>query len=125
VPWEHTRTENSFSDAVPPHEPAAIGDRLQESFQVNSKLVRRRVIVHGHVQGVWFRDSIRERARSRGITGWARNRPDGTLEAVLEGQPDAVAQIVSFCQTGPPRARVGRVEVQDQTPEGLTGFVMG
>jgi acylphosphatase len=89
---------------------------------VHSELVRRRVIVHGYVQGVWFRDSVRERAQALGVAGWACNRPDGALEAVLEGQPDAVERVERFCRTGPPRARVERVEVEEQTPEGVTGF---
>jgi acylphosphatase len=89
---------------------------------VHSERVRHRVIVQGHVQGVWFRDSVRERADAHGVAGWACNRPDGALEAVLEGQPDAVERVESFCRTGPPRANVERVEVEVQTPEGVTGF---
>jgi acylphosphatase len=91
---------------------------------VNSELVRRRVIVHGQVQGVWFRDSIRERARSHEVAGWACNRPDGTVEAVLEGERGAVERIVSFCRTGPPRARVRLVEVHEEATAGLTGFAV-
>ncbi len=85
-------------------------------------MIRRRVIVHGRVQGVFFRDSLRERARTHGVNGWARNRADGTLEAVLEGPPEAVARVVRFAETGPPRARVEELEVRDEAPEGLMGF---
>ncbi|MBV9005801.1 MAG: acylphosphatase [Solirubrobacterales bacterium] len=84
--------------------------------------VRRRVIVHGSVQGVFFRDSTRERARAHGVAGWVRNRGDGAVEAVLEGPLDAVDRVARFLETGPRQARVERVEVQDEEPEGLSGF---
>ena len=87
-----------------------------------SEPVRRRVVVHGRVQGVFFRDSTRERARAHGVAGWARNRPDGAVEAVLEGDRDAVERVLRFCETGPPQAAVERVEVSEETPEGLSGF---
>jgi acylphosphatase len=86
--------------------------------------VRRRVIVHGRVQGVFFRDSTRQRANAHGVSGWVRNRPDGAVEAVLEGSPDAVARVVRFCETGPPHAYVERAEVHEEAPEGLSGFVV-
>ena len=89
---------------------------------MNDQRIRRRVVVHGRVQGVFFRDSIRDRARAQGVDGWARNRPDGTLEAVFEGPPEAVDGLVRFCETGPPGARVSRVEVTDEALEGLDGF---
>ena len=84
--------------------------------------VRRRVIVHGRVQGVFFRDSVRERARAHGVAGWACNRGDGALEAVLEGPPEAVDRVLRFMRTGPPRAEVSDVEVSEEEPEGLGGF---
>jgi acylphosphatase len=85
-------------------------------------LIRRRVIVHGRVQGVFFRDSARQRAQSRGVSGWVRNNPDGTLEAVFEGGSDDVDAMVRFCQQGPRGASVERVEVVEEEPEGLGGF---
>jgi acylphosphatase len=84
--------------------------------------VRRRIIARGRVQGVWFRDSTRERAVAHGVSGWVRNRPDGAVEAVLEGSPEAVERVVRFVETGPPRAHVERVEVVEEPPEGLTRF---
>jgi acylphosphatase len=87
-----------------------------------SDVIRRRVIVHGRVQGVFFRDSARERAQSHGVAGWARNVPDGSVEAVLEGKPEAVERVVRFLQTGPPHADVEGVEVREEEPEGLEGF---
>lgn len=85
-------------------------------------MIRRRVVVHGLVQGVYFRDTTRRRAVSAGVSGWVRNRPDGTVEAVFEGEPAAVERLVAFCREGPRSARVERVEVEPEEPEGLPGF---
>jgi len=84
--------------------------------------VARRVVVHGRVQGVFFRDSTRRRAASRGVTGWVRNRPDGTVEALFEGEPEAVDALVAFVREGPRGAVVDRVEVAEAAAEGLAGF---
>ena len=81
-------------------------------------------MVRGHVQGVFFRDSVRRRAERSGVTGWVANRPDGTVEAVLEGEPAAVERVVDFCRVGPRGARVDRVEISEETPEGLRGFTV-
>jgi acylphosphatase len=89
---------------------------------VHSELIRRRVVVHGQVQGVFFRDSVREHARASDVSGFIENRSDGAVEAVLEGEPEAVERLVSFCRTGPPQAQVERMEVREEHPEGLTGF---
>jgi acylphosphatase len=83
---------------------------------------RVRVVVHGHVQGVFFRDSTSRHARSEGVAGWVRNTSDGAVEAVFEGEPEAVERLVRFCEQGPRGASVGRVERFDETPEGSTGF---
>lgn len=84
--------------------------------------VRRRVIVHGLVQGVFFRDTTRRRADAAGVAGWVSNRTDGAVEAVFEGEPEAVEQLVGVCRRGPGRAEVERVEVSEEQPEGLSGF---
>lgn len=84
--------------------------------------VRRRVVVSGRVQGVWFRDSCREQARRRGVHGWVRNLPDGRVEAVFEGEPGAVDALVAWCHEGPPRAVVQRVELCEEEPAGERGF---
>jgi acylphosphatase len=86
--------------------------------------MRKRVVAHGRVQGVFFRDSTRERAEAAGVAGWVANRPDGTLEAVLEGDADAVDAVVAWMQDGPRRAEVDRVEVDEEAPEGLSGFTV-
>jgi len=84
--------------------------------------VRRRVVVHGRVQGVYFRASCAAEARLAGLAGWVRNRPDGTVEAVFEGEEGAVARLVAWCRSGPPRAEVLDVEVHDEPPAGERGF---
>jgi acylphosphatase len=85
-------------------------------------MTRRRVVVHGRVQGVFFRGSTVERAREVGVNGWVRNRPDGTVEAVFEGSAEQVTEMVHYCREGPPWARVERVEEFEETPEDLRGF---
>ncbi len=87
-------------------------------------MIRRRVIVRGLVQGVYFRDSVRRRAAAAGVSGWVRNTGDGAVEAVFEGEPDAVSQLVAFCREGPRSARVDAVEVTDESPEGLRDFAI-
>jgi acylphosphatase len=85
-------------------------------------LTRKRVVVSGRVQGVFFRDTARRRAESAGVAGWISNRPDGAVEAVFEGDPAAVDGLVEFCRRGPSRAEVASVEVEEEEPEGLSGF---
>jgi acylphosphatase len=85
-------------------------------------VTRKRVIVSGRVQGVFFRDTTRRRAESAGVSGWVRNTPDGSVEAVFEGDEYAVQELVDFCRRGPSRAEVASVEVSDEEPEGLSGF---
>jgi acylphosphatase len=87
-------------------------------------VIRRRVVVHGHVHGVFFRETARRRAQSAGVAGWIANRPDGTVEAVFEGERDAVERLVDFCRDGPRGARVDWVDVVAEEPEGLSGFVV-
>jgi acylphosphatase len=84
--------------------------------------VRRRVVIHGTVQGVFFRDSTRRRADSAGVKGWVRNRPDGAVEAVFEGEPAAVEALVEWTRRGPRGAEVADVEETEEPPEGLFGF---
>ena len=85
-------------------------------------MTRKRVIVSGRVQGVFFRDTTRRRAQSAAVAGWVRNTPDGAVEAVFEGEQDAVEEMVEFSRRGPSRAEVAAVEVIDEEPEGLSGF---
>ena len=85
---------------------------------------RRRVVVQGHVQGVFFRETTRRRAEAAGVAGWARNRTDGTVEMVFEGEREAVERLVAFVREGPRGARVDWVDVASEDPEGLTGFAV-
>jgi acylphosphatase len=87
-------------------------------------VIRRRAVVHGRVQGVFFRDTTRRMAESRGVAGWVSNRPDGNVEAVFEGEADSVESMLSFCREGPRGAVVERVEVIEEEPEGLRGFAI-
>lgn len=90
-------------------------------------MTERRVVVHGRVQGVGFRASLAARARDADVAGWVRNRPDGTVEALLSGGEDAVAAVLDWARHGPPGADVTAVEVHDAGPgdgraHGATGF---
>jgi acylphosphatase len=85
-------------------------------------MIRRRVVIHGWVQGVFFRDTVRQRARVAGVAGWVRNNWDGTVEAVFEGEAGAVERLIAFCRVGPRGAQVDRVEISDEDPEGASGF---
>ena len=85
-------------------------------------MIAKRVKVLGDVQGVFFRDSTRSEAESRGVAGWVRNNPDGSVEAVFEGEPEAVEAMIDFARSGPRSADVRDIEVEDLEPEGVSGF---
>ena len=87
-------------------------------------MTRRRVVVHGFVQGVYFRDTVRRDAVTRGVAGWVRNNRDGTVEAVFEGEPDEVERLIALCRDGPRGARVDHVDVVEEAPEGMNGFAI-
>jgi acylphosphatase len=84
--------------------------------------VARHVVVHGQVQGVFFRETTRRRARRAAVAGWVRNNPDGTVEAWFEGERDDVEVMVHFAGIGPSGAYVDHVDVEEVEPEGLQGF---
>ncbi len=84
--------------------------------------VARRVVVRGRVQGVFFRDSTRREAASHGVGGWVRNRADGSVEAWFEGEPADVEAMVAWARSGPPRAEVSNVDVEEVAVEGLERF---
>ncbi|MGH3310271.1 MAG: acylphosphatase [Streptomyces sp.] len=85
-------------------------------------MTRKRVIVSGDVQGVFFRDSCRTTATTRGVSGWVRNLPDRRVEAVFEGDAGAVDHLVGWAHEGPPAASVDRVQVYEEQPQGIDGF---
>jgi acylphosphatase len=82
------------------------------------------VVVSGRVQGVYFRDRCRQRAIELGVRGWVRNEPDGTVRGHFEGPAQAVAQLIAWCRTGPPRAQVNDVRVESASATGATGFAV-
>lgn len=85
-------------------------------------VVRRRLLIAGRVQGVYFRDTLRRLAAEQDVAGWVRNIPDGRVEAVLEGPERAVARLVAWAHHGPPAAVVSRVDEHDEPVEGLDAF---
>ena len=85
-------------------------------------IARRSVVVHGRVQGVWFRESARRRATELGVGGWVRNRPDGAVQAEVEGDAEAVEVLVAWFGRGPSGARVARLDVEEREPIGESGF---
>ncbi len=87
-------------------------------------MIRKRVVVFGDVQGVSFRYACRAEAARRQVAGWVRNLPDGTVEAVFEGESEAVDRLVAWTGHGPPAARVQRLKVIEEDAEGLAGFVV-
>ncbi len=87
-------------------------------------MIRRRIVAHGFVQGVFFRDTVRRRAARRGVAGWVRNNSDGTVEAVFEGPEGEVDALVRLCHEGPRGARVDRLDVFEEAPEELSGFAI-
>jgi acylphosphatase len=85
-------------------------------------MIRRRAVVSGEVQGVFFRDTCRRQAHAHGVKGWVRNCPDATVEAVFEGEPRAVEAMIEWVRRGPPAAEVSRVEVTEEEPVGERSF---
>ena len=83
---------------------------------------RARVLVSGRVQGVSFRDATRSKAEQLGLSGWVRNTQDGQVEAVFEGGPETVQQMIEWCKSGPSSADVEDVSVENEQPENLSGF---
>jgi acylphosphatase len=86
---------------------------------------RARVVVRGRVQGVFFRVETRDRARSLGISGWVRNAPDGSVEAVFEGDRERIESMLTWCRRGPSLARVDEVQAEWEEPVGEDGFATG
>ena len=84
--------------------------------------VRCRVVVSGRVQGVYYRDTCQRVAAGLGVSGWVRNRPDGTVEVVAEGERGAVDALLDWCRQGPPRAHVVGIEVTDEPVAAERGF---
>ncbi|GAA4427620.1 acylphosphatase [Georgenia halophila] len=86
-------------------------------------MIRRHLVVHGQVQGVGYRYACEDVAARLGVNGWVRNVPDGTVEVVLEGDETAVDAMAAWVRQGPRLAEVTHVDIEDEEPEGLQGFV--
>jgi len=106
------------------HHPATLEDLPQLHRARIRRVIRRRLVVHGHVQGVFFRDSVSRLAQQHGLSGWIANRWDGTVEAVFEGEAEGVERLVEFCRRGPRGAQVESVDVSEEAPQGLSGFII-
>ena len=88
-------------------------------------MIARRIVVHGRVQGVGYRDAMTDAARRARVAGWVRNRMDGTVEVFVQGEPDAVAAAIAWCRHGPLAARVTSVDVTDMALDAdARAFVM-
>jgi acylphosphatase len=87
-----------------------------------SDRTRARVFVSGRVQGVYYRANTRDAARAKDVDGWVRNLDDGRVEAVFEGDEDAVAAMIEWCHTGSPAATVHDVDVSYEEPRDVSGF---
>ncbi len=83
---------------------------------------RVRIVISGRVQGVWFRGWTEDQARRRRLDGWVRNRRDGTVEALFQGEDAVVEDMVELCRRGPPFARVHEVEVHQEDEPAARGF---
>lgn len=86
------------------------------------EIVRAHLRIYGRVQGVGFRWSMQREARKLGVSGWIRNLPNGSVEAVIEGERERVEALIGWAHQGPSWARVTRVEVSWETPKGEKGF---
>lgn len=86
------------------------------------RMIRRHVVIHGSVQGVGYRFHCEYRASELGVNGWVRNLDDGSVEAVFEGEEQAVNRMIGWARVGPRFARVTQVDVRDETPRGERGF---
>jgi acylphosphatase len=84
--------------------------------------VTRRLRIHGRVQGVFYRGWSMKTARTLGVRGWVRNRSDGSVEMLVQGEEELVQQMIARCREGPPAARVDRVEVAEDAEEAPQGF---
>ncbi len=85
--------------------------------------VARRLLIHGRVQGVWYRGwAVDNTSRGLNLAGWVRNRRDGTVEAVVQGEESAVERFIALAREGPPAARVERIDVKEEAPAALSGF---
>ncbi len=89
---------------------------------MTTKIICKRIVVSGHVQGVWFRGSMQAEAQRLALVGWVKNLPNGNVEAVVEGPCDSVSELIRWCAVGPPASRVMDVATHDEPTSGLDEF---
>ena len=90
---------------------------------MDDEKARCHVVIHGRVQGVFFRMNTANAAARTGVAGWVRNRPEGTVEAVFEGERRKIEEIIQWCRVGDPPARVEEIDLSWETPTGeFAGF---
>lgn len=87
-----------------------------------SKTARAHVSISGQVQGVFFRQEAKDRARTRGVSGWVRNLPDGRVEAVFEGSRESIESVIDWCRRGPSLAEVDSIDIEWEEPLGEQSF---
>lgn len=90
--------------------------------QRNRKIERAHIIFEGHVQGIYFRAFVKENAEKLGINGWVKNLPDGSVEAVFEGDAQLINELIDICRSQHPLAVVTNVKIEWESPEGINGF---
>jgi len=95
-----------------------VSGRVKASGERTMGNIRAHLIIEGRVQGVWFRESTRREAVSLKLSGWVRNRPDGSVEALIEGPENEVEKLISWCQKGPPAAKVTRTHRKNDKWQG-------
>ena len=96
--------------------------RLLPEVTEERKTARAHVFISGQVQGVFFRQKAKDRARTRGVTGWVRNLPDGRVEAVFEGSRESIESVIDWCRRGPSLAEVDSIDVEWEEPIGEQSF---
>jgi acylphosphatase len=125
--WHHRSTYREWCDRDGRSNPRSLRFGLDTDLSPDpvDDVVRRRLLISGRVQGVYYRDSTRREATAVGVRGSACNLADGRVEVVLEGEATSVDRVVAWCRMGPARAQVAAVEVVSEPPEGVSGFVIG
>lgn len=85
----------------------------------------RHIVVRGRVQGVGFRAFVEDEAERRGLSSWVRNRRDGTVEAIFEGETEVIANMIAACRAGPPGSRVDALDEHEARPDESSGSRQG
>lgn len=87
-------------------------------------MISRQILIHGHVQGVFFRQSAQKKALELGVSGLVRNLKDGSVEVIAEGSSEKIKLLIEWCHSGPTRARVDKVDIHECPLKNYTGFII-